>query len=124
MNPVVKTRHGKVRGSAADGVNTFKGIRYAAAPFGAYRLQPPRPVEPWNGVRDALAYGPKAPQLPYPPPIDALIPEFAVPGADCLNLNIWSPDLGAAGRPVMVWIPGGVFEFGTGAAPAYDGSRF
>jgi carboxylesterase type B len=28
MNPVIKTRHGKVRGSAANGVNTFKGIRF------------------------------------------------------------------------------------------------
>ena len=29
MKPVVKTRHGKARGSVADGVNTFKGIRYS-----------------------------------------------------------------------------------------------
>jgi para-nitrobenzyl esterase len=124
MNAVVKTRHGKVRGSVADGVHAFKGIRYAAAPFGADRLRPPRQVEPWDGVRDALTYGPKAPQLPYPPPVDVLIPELAVPGEDCLSLNIWSCDLGAAGQPVMVWIPGGGFEFGTSVAPAYDGSRF
>jgi carboxylesterase type B len=124
MKPVVKTRHGKMRGSVDDGVNTFKGIRYAATPFGANRFRPPQPVEPWSGVRDALNYGPKAPQLPYPPPIAALIPEFAVPGADCLNLNIWSRELGSARLPVMVWIPGGMFEFGTGSAPWYDGSRF
>ena len=43
-------------------------------------------------------------------------------GEDCLNLNIWSPDSGAAGLPVMVWIPGGMFEAGSGAT--YDGSRF
>lgn len=124
MNAVVKTRQGAVRGSVADGVNTFKGISYASAPFGADRLQPPRQVEPWDGVRDALTYGPKAPQLPYPPPVDVLVPELAVPGEDCLNLNIWSSDLGAARQPVMVWIPGGAFEFGTGATPTYDGSRF
>jgi para-nitrobenzyl esterase len=45
-----------------------------------------------------------------------------VSGEDCLNLNIWTPDPGSAGLPVMVWIPGGMFEFGTGAS--YDGSRF
>ena len=39
-----------------------------------------------------------------------------------MNLNIWTPDLGSAGLPVMVWIPGGMFEFGTGAS--YNGSRF
>jgi carboxylesterase type B len=122
MNGVVKTRSGAVRGSVADGVTTFKGIPYAAPPFGANRLRPPQPVEPWSGVRDALAYGAKPPAVPYPPPWDVLIPEPADAGADCLNLNVWSADLGSAGCPVMVWIPGGEFEHGTGAG--YDGSRF
>ncbi|HEX6541649.1 MAG TPA: carboxylesterase/lipase family protein [Ktedonobacterales bacterium] len=124
MNPVVTTQYGKVRGSVADGVNVFKGIPYAAPPFGANRLRPPQPVEPWSGVRDALTYGPKQPQPPYPPGWDSFIPELAVPGEDCLNLNIWSPDLGAARLPVMVWIHGGVFELGTAATTFYDGSRF
>jgi len=125
MDAVVNTRAGKVRGSVADGVHTFKGIPYAAPPFGANRLRPPQTVEPWSDVREALAYGPKAPQLPYPPPVDVLLPEFAVPGEDCLNLNIWSLDLGSVGQPVMVWIPGGMFEYhGTGASPWYEGSRF
>jgi para-nitrobenzyl esterase len=125
MNAVVKTRNGEVRGSVTHGVATFKGIPYAAPPFGANRLRPPQPVEPWSGVRDALNYGPKSPQPPYPPPIDLLLPELAIPGEDCLNLNIWSPDLGSAGQPVMVWIPGGMFEYhGTGASPWYEGSRF
>jgi para-nitrobenzyl esterase len=46
----------------------------------------------------------------------------AVLGEDCLNLNIWTPDLGALGLPVMVWIPGGAFHFSSGGS--YDGSRF
>jgi para-nitrobenzyl esterase len=126
MNTVVKTQYGEVRGSVADGVNTFKGIPYAAPPFGANRLRPPQPVAPWSGVRDALTYGPKAPQPPYPPGIELFLPpELTSPGEDCLTLNIWSPDLGSADRPVMVWIAGGLFEYhGTGASPWYDGSRF
>lgn len=126
MNTVVKTSSGKVRGSVANGVHTFKGIPYAASPFGANRLRPPQPVAPWSGVRDALSYGPKPPQPPYPPQVALLIPpELTSPGEDCLTLNIWSPDLGSAGRPVMVWIAGGLFEYhGTGASPWYDGSRF
>ena len=124
MNTVVKTRYGEVRGSVADGVNTFKGIPYAAPPFGANRLRPPQPVAPWSGVRDALSYGPKTPQPSYPPEVSVLLPELAIPGEDCLTLNIWSPDLGSARQPVMVWIPGSAFQYGTAAMPWYDGSRF
>jgi para-nitrobenzyl esterase len=58
MHPVVNTRNGKVRGSVAEGVNVFKGIPYAAPPFGPNRLRPPQSVEPWSGVREALTYGP------------------------------------------------------------------
>ncbi len=119
---VIKTVHGAVRGSVADGVSTFHGIPYAAPPFGANRLRRPQPVESWSGVRDALVYGAKPPQLPYPPPWDVLIPERGPLGEDCLNLNVWTPDPGSARLPVMVWIPGGMFEAGSGAS--YDGSRF
>ncbi len=124
MNVVVKTQYGEVRGSVADGVHTFKGIPYAAPPFGANRLRPPQPVEAWSGVRDALSYGPKPSQPPIPPEISVLLPELAIAGEDCLNLNIWSPDLGSAGQPVMVWIPGSAFEIGSGAWAWYDGSHF
>jgi para-nitrobenzyl esterase len=119
---VVKTACGALRGSVGDGVNIFTGIPYAAPPFGANRLRPPQPVEPWSGVRDALTVGPMPPQLPYPRPWDVLIPERGTVGEDCLNLNIWTPGLGSATLPVMVWIPGGMFEAGSGAT--YDGSRF
>ena len=54
--------------------------------------------------------------------VAAMVPDPAVVGEDCLNLNIWSPDLGSARVPVMVWIPGGMFEVGSNAS--YDGSRF
>jgi len=124
MDAVVNTRNGKVRGSVIEGVNTFKGIPYAAPPFGANRFRPPQPVESWSGVRDALDYGATVPKPPYFPPFDVLLPEPAIPGEDCLNLNIWSPDLGEAKLPVMVWIHGGAFANGSGAITMYDGSRF
>ena len=73
-------------------------------------------------MRDALAYGAKPPAVNYPQGWDVLIPEPADAGEDCLNLNIWTPDLGSAGLPVMVWIPGGMFEHGTSAG--YEGGRF
>jgi carboxylesterase 2/para-nitrobenzyl esterase len=46
-------------------------------------------------------------------------------GEDCLTLNIWTPDVCPAGRPVMVWIPGGMFEFhASGPSAFYEGGRF
>jgi carboxylesterase 2/para-nitrobenzyl esterase len=125
MDSVVETRRGKLRGRLSNGVATFKGVPYAAPPFGANRLRPPRPVEPWDGLRDALSFGPKSPQVAYPPGVAEGLPELVGQGEDCLTLNIWTPDVGAAGLPVMLWIPGGMFEFhATGATPFYDGGRF
>ncbi|MBE0448321.1 MAG: carboxylesterase/lipase family protein [Actinobacteria bacterium] len=123
MDAVVKTRYGEVRGSVADGVNVFKGIPYAAPPFGANRLRPPQLVEPWSGVRDALNDGPVAPQYSAAgTEAEGFIPSGAVPGEDCLNLNIWTPEPGHARLPVMIWITGGQFE--VGSAGWYNGSRF
>lgn len=121
--PLVSTRQGKVRGAIADGVHVFKGIPYAAPPFGANHLRAPQPVEPWPGVRDALIDGPKPPQPPFPGTENAPAPWDRAPvGEDCLNLNIWTPDPGAVGLPVMIWITGGSFRAGSNAW--YDGSRF
>ncbi len=121
---LVRTGPGRLRGCASGGVHRFLGVPYAAPPFGPNRLQPPRPVEPWSGVRDALSFGAEPPQLRLPAdhPAAAMVWDPATPGEDCLNLNVWTPDPGASGLPVMVWIPGGMFEVGTGAT--YDGSRF
>jgi carboxylesterase 2/para-nitrobenzyl esterase len=125
MDTVVATPHGKLRGSLSDGVTTFKGVPYAAPPFGANRLRSPQAVEPWDGVRDALAFGPKSPQVAYPPEIAEALAELVGTGEDCLTLNIWTRALGTARQPVMVWIPGGMFEFhATGGTAFYDGGRF
>ncbi|HEX5345823.1 MAG TPA: carboxylesterase family protein [Pseudonocardiaceae bacterium] len=121
MGALVKTLQGKFRGSVVDGVYAFPGVPYAATPFGANRLRPPRPVEPWSGVRDATSFGPEPPQVSPPETVGPAM-ECAVTGEDCLNLNVWTPDPGAAGLPVMVWIQGGMFEIGSQAS--YNGSHF
>lgn len=123
-NVVVTTRQGQVRGLVRDGVAAFKGIPYAAPPFGPNRFHPPRPPESWAGVREALEYGRVVPQSPYAPPFDVLMGDQGIGGEDCLNLNVWTPDLGTRGLPVMVWIHGGAFVRGSGSVPTYDGSAF
>ena len=124
MDDVVSTTSGSVRGRRTGGVCSFLGIPYAAPPFGADRLRAPVPPAPWDGIRDAGSFGPTAPSPSFAPPLDALLPDVQVPGEDCLNLNVWTPDPGAAGLPVMVWIHGGAFRNGSSCVPWYYGDRF
>ena len=124
MDIDVKTQQGVVRGKMDEGVAVFKGIPYAAPPFGANRFRPPQPAAHWDGVREAFYFGPTVPKPPYFPPFDTLLPEPAIPGEECLNLNIWTPDVGRSGLPVMVWIHGGAFANGSNAIPQYEGDRF
>ena len=119
---VRETRHGKVRGTLTDTVAAFKGIPYAAPPFGANRFLPPQPVKRWSGVREAFTFGPRPPQVQLPPGMELFIPDIVGAGEDCLNLNVWSPEGSSAGHPVMVWLTGGAFE--AASAAAFDGSRF
>ena len=119
-----QTRQGTVEGSYSSGVHAFKGIPYAAAPFGPRRMRAPEAPSSWEGIRDCTEFGPTVPKSPYQPPFDTLLPEPVIPGQDCLNLNIWTPDPGHAGLPVLVWIHGGAFTNGSGAVPQYDGSAF
>lgn len=121
---VVATEQRRLRGSVADSIWAFKGIPYAAPPFGAHRFAAPAPPQPWHGIRDATAFGATAPKPPYRSPFDMLLPEPVIEGKDCLNLNVWTPDPAAPGLPVMVWIHGGSFVNGTGAIGTYDGSAF
>jgi len=123
LAPLVTVRQGRLRGIVTDGVHVFRGVPYAAPPFGPNRLRPPRPVAAWTGVREATADGHIAPQSnPAGSDAAAFLPPGGVEGEDCLNLNVWTPDPGTAGLPVLLWITGGAFE--AGSAAWYDGSRF
>ncbi|MEU3777101.1 carboxylesterase family protein [Streptomyces sp. NPDC032472] len=124
--PRVRTGHGVVEGrTGPGGTAVFLGIPYAAAPVGALRFAAPQPPAAWDGVRDAGAYGPTAPKVPYPPTFAALLPDPEVPGEDCLNLNVWTPAPAPGARlPVMVWLHGGALTRGSSAVPVYDGTAF
>ncbi|RFU82436.1 carboxylesterase/lipase family protein [Streptomyces triticagri] len=110
---------------AARRIAVFRGIPYARPPVGALRFMPPQPAEPWDGVRDAGAFGPTPPKVPYTPAFAALLSDPAIPGDDWLTVNVWTPDPSPAARlPVMVWIHGGALTRGSSAVPVYDGAAF
>jgi len=124
MTTRVTTRLGELEGTRADGVFSFKGVPYAAPPVGALRFAPPRRAERWTGVRAATTYGATAPQTPPAGPAVQMFEPVVSPGEDCLNLNVWTPDPGAVGLPVLLWIHGGGFQIGAGSDPIYDGAAF
>lgn len=127
MEPVCMTRQGAVRGRMSEqGVASFLGIPFAAAPFGPRRFHAPVPPASRKGVWEAHVYGATAPKAPYMPPFDSLIPEdLDRDGENCLNLNVWTPQPGPNGNlPVLVWLHGGAFSNGSGGVSAYDGGAF
>ncbi|MDN0200567.1 carboxylesterase family protein [Streptomyces sp. S.PNR 29] len=124
-HPVVRTPYGAVRGRHERGIAVFRGIPYAAPPFGPRRFRPPEPPEPWDGVRDAGSFGPTAPKPPYSEAFARYLSDPVVPGDDCLNLNVWTPEPGPGARlPVLVWLHGGALTRGSSAVPVYDGHAF
>ncbi|NEB12391.1 carboxylesterase family protein, partial [Streptomyces coelicoflavus] len=124
-NPVVRTVHGAVRGRYEHGVAVFRGIPYAAPPFGPGRFRPPVAPEPWDGVRDAGSFGPTAPKPPYSEAFARYLSDPVIAGDDCLNLNVWTPEPGPGARlPVLFWLHGGALTRGSSAVPVYDGHTF
>jgi para-nitrobenzyl esterase len=114
----IETRAGAVRGFSDGGVRRWRGVPYARAE----RFAAPRPVTPWEGVRDATVFGSQCPQMYGNSAKRAMLatPTFA---EDCLDLNIYVAEGGAdvGHKPVYVWIHGGAFVVGTGNS--YDGSE-
>lgn len=106
-SPVVQTISGAVTGAADDGVHAFKGIPFAHAARFAKAVPHPQ----WTEPRDCTSFGPVAPQR-------GLITENAE--AECLSLNIWTPEQRDRVLPVLFFIHGGAFV--TGAGSDYDGA--
>jgi para-nitrobenzyl esterase len=118
---VVATAAGQVQGRTNDGVTSFKGIPYAAAPVGDLRWRAPQPVTPWTDVRLVETYGQDCVQNRFA--FDSA-PSEQTMSEDCLYLNLWTPaPRKGAGLPVMVWIHGGAFAIGSSSAAMYDGAN-
>ena len=113
---IVETNTGKLQGYIDKGTEVYKGVPYAEPPVGEFRFNAPEPKKSWNGVFEAIKFGPDAPQPPSP-----FTPQPAPPQSEenCLTLNIWTPKADDKKRPVMFWIHGGSYK--TGGANRYDG---
>jgi para-nitrobenzyl esterase len=97
---------GKVKGNVRLDRREFLGIPFAAPTDGDGRFRAPRPPARWSGVRDATKAGAACPQV---------LPS----SEDCLTVDVHTPPLSAGtDLPVMVWIYGGAFVFGSNSG--YD----
>lgn len=119
---IAETSSGKVRGVEIGTVNVFRGIPYGAPTSGKNRFMPPVKPAAWSGTRDALAYGPTAPQTSDNSGTTAA-GSPAERSEDCLVLNVFTPGLkDGRKRPVMVWLHGGGFSSGSGSGRILDGT--
>ncbi|GLW49495.1 carboxylic ester hydrolase [Streptomyces sp. NBRC 14336] len=112
----VRTQAGLVRGTRSGPYRIFRGIPYAAAPEGRHRWAPPRPAQPWKGIRDATKPGPLCPQVPSP------YAQISSTNEDCLVLDVTTPPTAERKRPapVLVWIHG---DGAVGGGSFFDGRR-
>ena len=122
MAAIADTVAGRVEGRLEEGLHVFRGIPYAEPPVGPLRFRPPVAHAAWPGVRPALEYGPWAPQE-----LGAGAREYwgleGESSEDCLTLNVWTPGLDDARRPVMVWVHGGAFVAGASSRPTTEGAH-
>lgn len=121
---LVETCHGKVMGTANDGIQVYKGIPYGGDTRSRRFLLPVSPA-PWSGIVQATGFGPRAPQ-PEGQGGGGFVPrrDEEPVSEDCLKLNVWTP--GASRdrkRPVLVWLHGGGFINYSANSDMYDGTN-
>ena len=116
----VQTKYGILEGFEEGGVKKFLGVPFAQAPIGDLRWKAPQPLQPWEGIRQAKAFG----DDPMQPNIFGDM-QFRGSGRseDCLYLNIWTTAATTADAlPVLIYFNGGGLMAGSGSEPRYDGS--
>ena len=121
-DPVVSVTGGKLSGHiSANGRAEFLGIAYAQPPVGDLRWHEPVAPKPWDGVRDAKAFGSPCAQNVAG---DWNKHDAEISKEDCLYLNVITPQWPPKKPlPVMFWIHGGANTGGTASAQLYkDGT--
>lgn len=133
VTKVIDTTSGRVQGLVSDGVHCFKGVRYGAPPVGPLRWMPPQKPEKASVILDCSDFGAPAIQMAggataahatdfglqmnraFTTPSD-----IKIQSEDCLFLNVWTRAADAKKRPVLFWIHGGGFAYGSAGQPIYD----
>ncbi|KAL3282171.1 hypothetical protein HHI36_005365 [Cryptolaemus montrouzieri] len=121
-NPRVTINDGELEGTTMktkDGreINVFLGIPYAEPPVGKLRFKSPVPMKPWKGTLDATKSHTMCPQRIF------FINSEVMGDENCLFLNVYTPKIPSENSkllPVMVFIHGGGFLFGTGRSESYS----
>ncbi|WP_051163027.1 carboxylesterase/lipase family protein [Nocardia brevicatena] len=118
----ITTADGVVRGRRGRRIQRWRAIPYATPPVGDLRFRAPQPVRPWTGVRDATEFQSAAIQPRFGGRISPR--QTQQMSEDALTLNIVAPaSSSSAPRPVMVFVHGGGYIFGTSALTLYSGAR-
>ncbi|XP_070591777.1 cholinesterase-like [Erythrolamprus reginae] len=106
-------------------VTAFLGVPYAEPPLGNLRFQKPRPHQPWNQTLEATSFGNSCPQFISRDAPEAEIWSPKTPlSEDCLSLNIWVPYPQPSSQvPILVWIHGGSYAFGTSSVDIFNGTH-
>lgn len=136
LAPTVQLSYATVVGSPGPGVNSFKGIPFAKPPVGDLRLRAPQSIDSNLGTINAVGSPRACPQfytqvnasalpLDVSRLVDSSFGQAALmAGEDCLTLNVQVPASATptSRLPVVFWIYGGGFEFGS--TQTYDATQF
>merc|ERR1719427_356863 len=94
---------------------SYEGIPYAVPPIDRLRFQPPLKDDIFYKPHEALKASKPSHECPQ---LDFISGDYKG-SEDCLYLNVFTPQLesmGDAKFPVMVWIHGGAFQFGSASS--------
>lgn len=131
--PSVIIKHGTVIGKSSEDVDTFNGIPFAQPPTDSLRLKPPQTLTSSFGTIQATGTPTACPQFyigvntgnaltdAIGSLLDSpLVQDITKDGEDCLTLNVQRPSnmISKEKLPVLFWIFGGGFEFGS--TQSYD----